>query len=320
MQQNKATKRALTAGLSYVETYKATSTLEKITRLFLLKKVFGKNTNTLEERDALISLRRDIILNSIGDKIVDSDEAHFYVFFYFPSYYLLLRTFVKPDNPLALYLIRILQTSIMTEKGWAPPGRLEPYSWTTALALLTITFWIADCKKYGICDKHVTNKLNTIKKGDMTFMHAYIERCPLNGGLCNKIDEINREYGDNKIFLDIPYNAVYRTFEKELVKTIEKNGLIPVMAKNSLKSKALLCKICTYIQQCKYGLADISCPTHNIPFELGLMLGLSRNCVILKQKDATIPSDISGIEYVEYQNTDELSSKLSLWIKDNTDR
>ena len=89
------------------------------------------------------------------------------------------------------------------------------------------------------------------------------------------------------------------------------------MAKDSIKSKALLCKICSLIQESKYGLADVSYPTHNIPFELGLLLGLSKNCVILKKKDASIPSDISGLEYVEYQNTAELRTRLSQWIKDN---
>ena len=89
------------------------------------------------------------------------------------------------------------------------------------------------------------------------------------------------------------------------------------MAKDTIKSKALLCKVCTLIQECKYGLSDISYSTHNIPFELGLLFGLNKNCVIIKNKDASISSDISGLEYIEYQKTAELRNKLSQWLNEN---
>jgi hypothetical protein len=314
--QNQSTANALKLGLLYIENNKPTTTFSRILKLFLLKKVFVKDIDIANEQAALRSLRRDILRGYTEDKVVDSGETHFYIDFYLPSYYLLLRSFVKPDNSLALYLIKLLKDSIIDAKGWAPLDRTKPYSWTTALSMLTIAFWIFDCRKHGIDDDVIISKLNIIKKGDLV-VQTYVEKCPLNGGLCNKIDEISREYSDEKIFLDIPYNPVYLTFEKELIKTIKKCGLAPIMAKDSIKSKALLCKICSLIQESKYGLADVSYPTHNIPFELGLLLGLSKNCVILKKKDATIPSDISGLEYVEYQNTAELNTKLSQWIRDN---
>ena len=314
--QNETTTKVLDNGLSYIKTYTGKSTFAKIVRLFLLKKIYGKDTDKSDEYDALRSLRRDILLDSSDHSVKDTDENHFYVDFYLPAYYLLLRVFVKPDNPLSLYLIKVLLDSVITKKGWAPANRSEPHSWTTALALLTIAFWISDCKRYSVDDTYAINKLNSIKKGDIT-MQAYIEKCPLNGGLCNKTNEIDLDYKGNNIFLDIPYDPEYLTFEDILVKTIRKCGLIPIKAKDTIKSKALLCKICSLIQKCKYGLVDVSSLKHNIPFELGLLLGLSKNCVILKKKDATIPSDISGLEYIEYQNTTELKKKLSQWIKDN---
>ncbi len=314
--QTYSVKKALNLGLSFVQNYNPKTTFTKILKLFLLKKVFMLDTNISDEHNALRSLRRDILQGRGGDKIVDSGETHFYIDFYLPSYYLLLRAFVRPDNPLSFYLIKILKDSVIDLKGWAPSECLKPYSWTTALSMLTISLWISDCRKANIDESIAINKLNSITKGDIA-VQTYIERCPLNGGICNKIDEINGAYSDKKIFLDIPYSPEYLTFEEEVVRTIKKCGLIPIMAKDSIKSKALLCKICSLIQESKYGLADVSYPTHNIPFELGLLLGLSKNCVILKKKDASIPSDISGLEYVEYQNTAELRTRLSQWIKDN---
>lgn len=314
--QNCNVKKALDLGLSFVKNYTPKTTFAKILKLFLLKKIFMLETNISDEHNALRSLRRDILQGHGGDKIVDSGETHFYIDFYLPSYYLLLRAFVRPDNPLSLYLIKLLKDSVIDLKGWAPSECLKPYSWTTALSMLTIALWVSDCRKMKIAESTAINKLSLITKGDIV-VQTYIERCPLNGGLCNKIDEINCAYSDKKIFLDIPYSPEYLTFEEELVRTIKKCGLIPIMAKDSIKSKTLLCKICSLIQESKYGLADVSYPTHNIPFELGLLLGLSKNCVILKKKEASIPSDISGLEYVEYQNTAELRTRLSQWIKDN---
>ncbi len=253
--QNEITKKALTLGLSYVSMYKANTTLEKIMRIFILERIYVQNIDSSRELDAMLSLRNDILRDFSGDKIVDSDNIHFYVDFYLPAYYLLIREFIKPDNSLSLYLIKVLQDSLIKGKGWAPPFRKEPFSWTTSLALVTIFFWIHDCKKYCLSDSEVINKLRSIKKDDIT-METHIERCPLNGGLCNKTDEISHEYGDNKIFLDIPYNMEYLTFEEVLINTIKENGLKPIMAKDSIKSKALLCKICTLIQECKKKVAE----------------------------------------------------------------
>jgi hypothetical protein len=313
---NPLVSNSLRLGWSYVNKYKTTTTFSKIVRLFLLKKVYGIATFISEERDALRSFRHDILSDFDGNKIFDSDESHFYVDFYLPSYYLLTRAFVKPDNALSLYLIKLLKDTVIDSKGWAPPHRQEPYSWTTALSLITIFFWMSDCKKQKIDFDTAKKKILSIRKGDIN-VQTYVERCPLNGGLCNKIEEINKGFSDKKIFLDIPYNEEYLTFEDALKETIAKNGLTPVMAKDSIKSKAILCKMCQLIQESKFGLADVSYPTHNIPFELGLLLGLGKNCVILKKKDAPIPTDISGLEYVEYQNTRQLKEKLALWITDN---
>lgn len=38
---------------------------------------------------------------------------------------------------------------------------------------------------------------------------------------------------------------------------------------------------------------------------------------ILKQKNAKQQRDVQGIEYIQYENTDELNNQLKDWIKEN---
>ena len=47
------------------------------------------------------------------------------------------------------------------------------------------------------------------------------------------------------------------------------------------------------------------------------MYGLGKPCAILKRKNSKQPSDVQGIEYIQYENTDEINNQLRDWIKDN---
>ena len=308
----KAKKRAY----SYVVNYNPQSLFEEILILYLKKHIFGVYEDTDAINSIFHSFRIEAVRGYKTDDVLDSDESHFYISFYLPAYYMFFRLFLSPEDPISLYLIHELWCSLLQGKGWAPKGNDTPYSWTTALGLFTLGFWIKDFNKRGLNMSNIIGRVQKFKK-EYILMQTYIGSCPLNGGICNKINEINEDFSENNIFLDIPYCAEYLTFESEIVKTVKRKGLSPLMAKDKIKTKMLLCKVCMLIQESGFGLADISYPTYNIPFELGLLLGLNKKCVILKKKDVMIPSDLQGLEYVEYQNTQELRSQLIKWIKDN---
>jgi hypothetical protein len=304
----------------YILNYQPEDTFEKILKIFILKNIYKIELDSSLVIDVTRSFVRDIDKRNTNYTVTESDvNGHFYINPYLSASYLLLRNFIRSDNVLSIYMIRHLKDSILCEKGWAPDESHKmgvPYSWTTALAVLTLYTWQKDCIYDKVNEDEIVSSVNSIKEGDV-YTQTFIERCPLNGGQCNKTNEINENYKDNKIFLDIPYDPGYLDFENQIRKTTKKSGLEVVVAKDTIKSKAVLCKICALIQSCKFGLADVSYSRLNIPFELGLMLGLSRNCVILKRTDASILSDISGLEYVEYQNSSELHNKLTKWIEDN---
>lgn len=209
--------------------------------------------------------------------------------------------------------------SIRDEKGWPNKNdnrKKNIYSWATALAMLSICMWNYDCVKQEVDEISIVKKISVLKKEDLKNM-LFMQKCPLNGGECNLVEQIKQEYSDNKIFLDIPYAKKYRTFEKQIIETLTNAGLDVVEAKQQKRTKMILCKICYMLQTCKYGVADLSYESLNVPFELGLMYGLGKDCAILKSVDANQPTDIEGIEYIEYENTDELDERLGYWIKDN---
>jgi len=144
-----------------------------------------------------------------------------------------------------------------------------------------------------------------------------IGRCPLNFGLCNQEDEIEKGYADNRIFIDIPYKADYGEFEEVILRIARNAGLEPVLAKDKSTSDIMLCKVCRLIHTCKYGIADISYSTLNVPFELGMMFGLGKKCAILRKRDSAQPADIQGKESRLYESTDELEKELNTWINHN---
>lgn len=216
--------------------------------------------------------------------------------------------------------MRTLIDSLIDNRGWAPttaPGG-ELFSWTTALGLLTAASWVGDAApnelappRADLMDVELANLI-----GDDSVHH--IPLCPLNGSACSRRDEIDSMFGKDRVFVDIPYTADYRDFEKAICETLRRKGFEPVVAKNSTTSDVLLCKVCALIQTCGYGVADISKPSLNVPYELGFMHALGKQCAILKARQAKQPADIQGLEHIAYENTDELKGGLSKWIVENT--
>ncbi len=306
----------------FIDKFEATTVSEKSVKLYLVDYLKIRKINDYEKMRLLYDFTDMIIQNNLEDTMTESSQhgqGHFYINFHFNSYYLLLRRFVEPNDTIVIYLMNQIYNTIKKGKGWScrNTDRSQTiYSWATALTILVIKFWNSDCIKKNIEVSEILDKLKNINKGGLEIT-MFMQKCPLNGGLCNMIDEVKQQYSDTNIFLDIPYLKKYKTFEKQIIETLKNAGLNIVVAKQTQKTKMILCKVCSMIQTCKYGIADISYETLNVPFELGLLYGLGKNCAILKALDASQPTDIEGIECIEYENTDELDEGLTNWIRDN---
>lgn len=322
--KNLKIERTLNRAIDYIENYAPKDTCEKIIKYFLLISLKIKDRSEVQEKDIILNF-----INENSDELANytivepgSGLHHFYVPWYVPGFYMFFRRFLEPDHPIVLLLMKWFSINIIDKKGWSPDKHNKKiYSWASALSILSIEFWNRDCQRKSVTIKKL-DSLEVIKEQMLMIkedngMPIYMSVCPLNGGKCNLRDKIELAYDEMNIFLDIPYQNAYLTYEKQIRTTVKKSGLNVVIAKNKQKSDVLLCKVCQLIQTCKYGIADISEESLNIPFELGLMYGLGKSCVILKKKNAKQPSDVQGIEYIQYENTDELNNQLKDWLKEN---
>jgi len=146
---------------------------------------------------------------------------------------------------------------------------------------------------------------------------ALMPICPLNLGHCSLIKRISQRYRGARVFLDIPYKKSYLHFEKTIRNILTKHGLIPVAAKDRTLSSILLCNVCEEIQTCRFAIADISEFNPNIFYELGLIHALGKHCAILKFENSQNITDIQGLLYISYSNTDDIENKLTAWINAN---
>jgi len=94
-------------------------------------------------------------------------------------------------------------------------------------------------------------------------------------------------------------------------------GLNPILAKDRISSKVLLCIVCKAFRKCAYGVVDISKNNLNVVYELGLMQSLGKECAILLISRAQRQTDLQGIENVLYRNSKTLKVELARWIKGN---
>lgn len=301
---------------------------EKVTNrliaLYLLD-VLGEQQDIVTVELILVDYMKEIIVKQADEPYIDFDfenSYQYYIGFYFPSAYLLLRHFISPSHLFSQFLVRHLINTMEPAGCWKPNMlNQKPTSWSTALSLYTLFIWENDCKKkcisFNLSSKEdIVYRLN-IELEDMDMKNDFIINCPLNQGTCNLKNKILAEFDEKKVFLDIPYDIAYEDYENQIVRTLKAHGLIPVLAKDSTQSSILLCKVCQKIQSCRYGIADMSEAKLNVYFELGLLYGVNRKCAILKKTSIDLSTDLQGKEYIEYANTRELGEKLTQWINDN---
>jgi len=139
--------------------------------------------------------------------------------------------------------------------------------------------------------------------------------CPIGQEVCGQLENILSSNDKLNVFVAIPYSDY--EYEELICDVLVNAGLNPILAKDRIESKILLCKVCRELRKCSYGVADISQSNLNVIYELGLMQTLGRPCAILFESGSERPIDLQGIENVYYSNEEELCLRLAQWLKDN---
>jgi len=148
----------------------------------------------------------------------------------------------------------------------------------------------------------------------------------------------NGDYPDN-VFINCPFDPEYRPLFEAIVFTVHDCGFLPRCALEEIEEERLS-KIENIIDQCKYGIHDISrtepdkasgLPRFNMPFELGLFLGCKRygkdknkRFLVLDVEEHRYEkffSDIKGIDVKAHHNSPRnVVHIVRNWLRDTSRR
>jgi hypothetical protein len=150
---------------------------------------------------------------------------------------------------------------------------------------------------------------------EIVIIPFYIGLIPFEPRFCPKSNMPQPEYIRN-VFINCPFDEDYKPLFYALIFAVHDCGFLSRCALELLDSGAVrIDKICGVIQECQYGIHDISrtelstvhqLPRFNMPLELGLFLGAKRfgqgeqsnkQCLILDQdpyRYQKFCSDIAG--------------------------
>ncbi len=72
----------------------------------------------------------------------------------------------------------------------------------------------------------------------------------------------------------------------------------------------ILDKICEFIKNSKFVLAEISYPNENVYFELGYAYALGKPTILITKNISSTPFDVRGLNHIIYTNIRDLRNKL----------
>jgi hypothetical protein len=126
----------------------------------------------------------------------------------------------------------------------------------------------------------------------------------------------NIKYSPKRVFVAIPFSPRNQDLYKLAIRpALEEQRLEPWKADETIDNIDVMCKICQAVQESAYVIAVISEWNANVLFEMGLAYGMGKNVAILKEKKASVPVDLKGLEYVEYASIVELKRNLEVFFK-----
>jgi CheY-like chemotaxis protein len=107
---------------------------------------------------------------------------------------------------------------------------------------------------------------------------------------------------------EYPFNDIY---ENSIKPAISHLNLSLWRADENMDNVVVMCKICQGIQKARYAVIDISDWNSNVLFEYGLVCGLGKRAILIKNKKAKVPTNLRGLEYISYTDDyEELKSKI----------
>lgn len=134
--------------------------------------------------------------------------------------------------------------------------------------------------------------------------------CPLTSKICpEKI-----ENDPCLVFIAMPIRPEYEDLFKNIENVLTNYGLRAWIAQRESRRGHILCKICEKIQSSTLGIFEITDLSPNVMLELGLSYGVGKPILLIAKSLEKVPSDLRGLEVIEYRNLGELERQLRSYL------
>lgn len=122
------------------------------------------------------------------------------------------------------------------------------------------------------------------------------------------------------VFVACPYSLFPLDDYKAAFSAVRKSYDVEFrFADEQITNQHVLSKIANYIREADISLFDVTGWNPNVALELGIAVGLSKRYFILLNnkidQNKEVPSDIRGIDRIQYASNSELEAKLIILIK-----
>lgn len=134
--------------------------------------------------------------------------------------------------------------------------------------------------------------------------------CPLTGNIC-PVELKNDPY---LVFIAMPIRPEYEDVFKNIESVLLESNLRAWIAQREPRRGHILCKICEKIQTSNLGIFEITELSPNVMLELGLSYGLGKSIILITRSIEKVPSDLRGLEVIEYRNLGELERQLRPYL------
>ncbi len=147
--------------------------------------------------------------------------------------------------------------------------------------------------------------------------------------------------GPRDVFVNCPFDDAYKPLFHAIVFTVIRSGFVARCAQETDDAaENRFSKICAIIDECRYGVHDISrtesdgdppLPRFNMPLELGLFLGAkrygmrhqkSKRCIVFDRERFRFQryiSDIAGQDiHAHHGDVKTLISELATWLREQS--
>jgi len=171
-----------------------------------------------------------------------------------------------------------------------------------------------------------------VNDGVVAFDGKYYSLTPSARRLAETCVVANKRWSSDDLWVDHPSAFVVmpfrekwsdRVYRRMIQPAVEAAGLDCIRGDVIVRVGDLTQNVWGALLRVGLIIADVSALNANVFYELGLAHALGKDTIVLKQHDASIPADIGGVHYHEYQLTALkagerwLTAEISEWARNN---